>query len=96
MENFEDDVDIKEEPIEKRINESRKYLRIGGLMIALGTILAFVLYDWQLVIILFLIVQGNEIAQRSNDEITKILDKMNNIRIIFFDKINNKTHTNEK
>lgn len=91
MENFEDDADIKEEPIEKRINEKRKYLRIGGLMIALGTILAFVLYDWQLVIILFLIVQGNEIAQRSNDEITNILNEMNNIRIIFFDKINNKT-----
>lgn len=62
----------------KTILKSKKYVKIGGFMILVGTILAFVLYDWKLALILFLIVQGNEIAQGSNNKINKILDKINN------------------
>ena len=85
MKNLEDDVNIeKEDDVKtiiddlKAIKERQKYVNIGALMILVGTILAFVFYDWKLVLILFLTIQGNEIAQGHNDNISNILDKIFN------------------
>jgi uncharacterized membrane protein len=86
MENFEketiDDV--------KTVLKSRKYVKIGGFMILVGTVLTFILYDWKLALILFLVIQGNEIAQRSNTKINEVIDKINNKTINdLSNKINN-------
>jgi uncharacterized membrane protein len=62
----------------KTILKSRKYLTIGSLMIAIGVVLAFVLYDWKLALILFLIVQGNEVTQKHNNKINNIVEKFTN------------------
>ena len=39
-------------------------------MLLIGTIFAIVV-DWRLAVILFLVVQGNEIVQRANKKINK-------------------------
>ena len=50
--------------------KAMRYIYLGAFMLLVGTIFAIVV-DWRLAVILFLVVQGNEIVQRANKKINK-------------------------
>jgi hypothetical protein len=51
-----------------------KYIYLGALMLITSLVLTFIFFGWKLVLILVLAVQGNEIAQRANDDLNNIFN----------------------
>jgi len=48
-----------------------KYIYLGATMLIVSTVLAWILFGWQMALIVFLAVQGNEIVQHHNSKLNK-------------------------
>ena len=50
-----------------------KWIIIGAIMLITSTVLSFIWFNWQLALIVFLAITGNNIVQIANQRITELI-----------------------